>query len=145
MSISESKVLRFDVATIFALRVWSFFIFSDCLVFLLIFFFFSSRRRHTRYIGDWSSDVCSSDLISPEHPQALVSIAAEYLKRGEYQTALPSAEKAVEVSPIYFAAHAILGQVLARSEERRVGKECRCRWWREHERKRQKSDEERWE
>src|SRR5437879_7553756 len=24
--------------------------------------FFSSRRRHTRYIGDWSSDVCSSDL-----------------------------------------------------------------------------------
>src|SRR5437879_7740007 len=27
-------------------------------------FFFSSRRRHTRYIGDWSSDVCSSDLRS---------------------------------------------------------------------------------
>src|SRR5437879_6678837 len=27
-------------------------------------FFFSSRRRHTRYIGDWSSDVCSSDLIA---------------------------------------------------------------------------------
>src|SRR5436189_3216512 len=32
--------------------------------FLLFFFFFSSRRRHTRYIGDWSSDVCSSDLGS---------------------------------------------------------------------------------
>src|SRR5437762_10786664 len=30
--------------------------------FFLFFFFFSSRRRHTRYIGDWSSDVCSSDL-----------------------------------------------------------------------------------
>src|SRR5437763_14142947 len=29
-------------------------------------FFFSSRRRHTRYIGDWSSDVCSSDLTDPE-------------------------------------------------------------------------------
>src|SRR5437762_12934010 len=26
-------------------------------------FFFSSRGRHTRYIGDWSSDVCSSDLL----------------------------------------------------------------------------------
>src|SRR6266487_6033400 len=25
-------------------------------------FFFSSRRRHTRWTGDWSSDVCSSDL-----------------------------------------------------------------------------------
>src|SRR5437879_11142511 len=30
----------------------------------LFFFFFSSRRRHTRYIGDWSSDVCSSDLVA---------------------------------------------------------------------------------
>src|SRR5256885_5720911 len=28
------------------------------------FFFFSSRRRHTRLQGDWSSDVCSSDLYS---------------------------------------------------------------------------------
>src|SRR5438876_3336932 len=26
-------------------------------------FFFSSRRRHTRWTGDWSSDVCSSDLV----------------------------------------------------------------------------------
>src|SRR5437762_6276178 len=31
---------------------------------VMFFFFFSSRRRHTRYIGDWSSDVCSSDLHS---------------------------------------------------------------------------------
>src|SRR2546426_6701635 len=29
------------------------------------FFFFSSRRRHTRLQGDWSSDVCSSDLAPP--------------------------------------------------------------------------------
>src|SRR5438094_1919387 len=27
------------------------------------YFFFSSRRRHTRSYGDWSSDVCSSDLV----------------------------------------------------------------------------------
>src|SRR6266487_3789811 len=27
-----------------------------------VVFFFSSRRRHTRWTGDWSSDVCSSDL-----------------------------------------------------------------------------------
>src|SRR5256885_14994979 len=32
------------------------------------FFFFSSRRRHTRLQGDWSSDVCSSDLSLPERP-----------------------------------------------------------------------------
>src|SRR6202000_3567363 len=29
-------------------------------------FFFSSRRRHTRWTGDWSSDVCSSDLFPKE-------------------------------------------------------------------------------
>src|SRR6516162_10618236 len=30
----------------------------------MFFFFFSSRRRHTRLQGDWSSDVCSSDLAA---------------------------------------------------------------------------------
>src|SRR2546426_8690802 len=33
-------------------------------VYYFVFFFFSSRRRHTRLQGDWSSDVCSSDLLS---------------------------------------------------------------------------------
>src|SRR5256885_5188105 len=33
----------------------------------VLFFFFSSRRRHTRLQGDWSSDVCSSDLVEPRH------------------------------------------------------------------------------
>src|SRR5690348_790937 len=34
---------------------------------VFLFFFFSSRRRHTRWTGDWSSDVCSSDLILDLH------------------------------------------------------------------------------
>src|SRR2546430_6471178 len=33
-----------------------------------MFFFFSSRRRHTRFDCDWSSDVCSSDLVTPDAP-----------------------------------------------------------------------------
>src|SRR5256885_4015889 len=33
----------------------------------LFCFFFSSRRRHTRLQGDWSSDVCSSDLADRDH------------------------------------------------------------------------------
>src|SRR5256885_3738668 len=37
-----------------------FLLLTQCLFF--VFFFFSSRRRHTRLQGDWSSDVCSSDL-----------------------------------------------------------------------------------
>src|SRR5437762_14063568 len=36
-----------------------------------LLFFFSSRRRHTRYIGDWSSDVCSSDLTMAAHVAAM--------------------------------------------------------------------------
>src|SRR5207248_10565190 len=35
---------------------------EEGLLWLLVCFFFSSRRRHTRSYGDWSSDVCSSDL-----------------------------------------------------------------------------------
>src|SRR5256885_15972402 len=51
-----------------------------------VVFFFSSRRRHTRLQGDWSSDVCSSDLIAtrgyttlepPRTPQTLVHVHAD--------------------------------------------------------------------
>src|SRR2546426_2121954 len=39
-----------------------------------MFFFFSSRRRHTRLQGDWSSDVCSSDLIGLALVKSLVQL-----------------------------------------------------------------------
>src|SRR3712207_7723439 len=43
----------------------------------IVFFFFSSRRRHTRYWRDWSSDVCSSDLIyMPMVPEAVMAMLA---------------------------------------------------------------------
>src|SRR6266487_3348248 len=40
-------------------------VFFLCVILFVLFqfFFFSSRRRHTRWTGDWSSDVCSSDLL----------------------------------------------------------------------------------
>src|SRR5207245_1325135 len=38
-------------------------------------FFFSSRRRHTRCYRDWSSDVCSSDLIGAAYGAAIVRAA----------------------------------------------------------------------
>src|SRR5438876_3251261 len=39
----------------------------------MVVFFFSSRRRHTRWTGDWSSDVCSSDLMSDgENERAMI-------------------------------------------------------------------------
>src|SRR6266581_7369173 len=49
--------------------------------FFLVFFFFSSRRRHTRWTGDWSSDVCSSDLRARVMPSA-----ARAAQRGSYST-----------------------------------------------------------
>src|SRR6266446_1422299 len=39
-------------------------LFIKRVLYFLVYFFFSSRRRHTRLQGDWSSDVCSSDLSS---------------------------------------------------------------------------------
>src|SRR6185369_14460726 len=49
---------------------------------IFFFFFFSSRRRHTRFKCDWSSDVCSSDLV-PLLGSALLRAAREqYRRRG---------------------------------------------------------------
>src|SRR5437879_11642679 len=59
--------------------------------FLFFFFFFSSRRRHTRYIGDWSSDVCSSDLASSEKESA-VNAPLEPLEQ-QLSPDLPPAER----------------------------------------------------
>src|SRR5438477_107446 len=68
-------------------------------------FFFSSRRRHTRLTCDWSSDVCSSDLFRLRKPPR--SFSRPMMKPGRSPRRRSS---------------------LSRSEERRVGKECRSRW-----------------
>src|SRR2546429_9712707 len=79
----------------------------------LLVFFFSSRRRHTRCSRDWSSDVCSSDL------DALRDSAAARVTRvvasGADAGALERARRAGVATTV-------------RSEERRVGEECRSRW-----------------
>src|SRR3989440_9081287 len=48
----------------------------------LFFFFFSSRRRHTRSDRDWSSDVCSSDLLAPALVETTFGIIADIRRRG---------------------------------------------------------------
>src|SRR5256885_10415023 len=91
---------------------------SDDISLLCIFFFFSSRRRHTRLQGDWSSDVCSSDLsfverIDPGSAAAPICSAGftdSHWLRAAFGT----------VAYGFFPAR--------RSEERRVGKEGRSRW-----------------
>src|SRR5256886_11031119 len=91
------------------------------------FFFFSSRRRHTRFDCDWSSDVCSSDLqiFSGQRtgkererrrrgttPHSKISTIPGRTGRGQIN------------NPATRRRHGRTG----RSEERRVGKECRSRW-----------------
>src|SRR3989475_1352892 len=53
------------------------------LVFLFIVFFFSSRRRHTRFDCDWSSDVCSSDLLGPEANLLASRVAIRHIVPGK--------------------------------------------------------------
>src|SRR5207253_7617153 len=97
--------------------------------------FFSSRRRHTRWPRDWSSDVCSSDLI----PDAHFLFHADF-KRAGSDLILTGEDGHRVVVPGYFKHEhlptllapnggALTGDVVEalRSEERRVGKECRSR------------------
>src|SRR5207248_7503051 len=97
----SSDVLLLDVDMIVCMYIC-----SNLNCFLI--FFFSSRRRHTRSYGDWSSDVCSSDLTR-----------SSCRRRVSMRTwwSMSSCETALRV---------------LRSEERRVGKECRSRWSPEH-------------
>src|SRR2546430_12578946 len=92
-------------------------------------FFFSSRRRHTRFDCDWSSDVCSSDLgggagrrevnffTLPSPGPAAVDVPVAPAVALSDLRSLPQLRLDVP-----------LLEVPRRSEERRVGEECRSRW-----------------
>src|SRR5437762_8778619 len=101
-----------------------------------IWCFFSSRRRHTRYIGDWSSDVCSSDLPIKESELAarVRDFLGTFSSGGtavalEFRGMRPSGE-VFDFMKESGAIHSV--DLSNRSEERRVGKERRARWARGH-------------
>src|SRR5262245_62894979 len=106
-----------------------------CLLYVMhlrwtVFFFFSSRRRHTRCLSDWSSDVCSSDLVLSGNcdPASVVVVSAGSL--------VVVAASVVEVVVSCVSAFSSSSPHPARSraprktrsEERRVGKEGRSGW-----------------
>src|SRR5205814_4015256 len=98
--------------------------------------FFSSRRRHTRCLSDWSSDVCSSDLrfrtvnaaayATPIVLLFLITALGGGLLYPKYRVDVRPALEDLQLR----AANGIfeIKEHLVRSEERRVGKECRSRW-----------------
>src|SRR5256885_4335953 len=96
---------------------------------LVCFFFFSSRRRHTRLQGDWSSDVCSSDLS--DIAMVLDECIETPAPRDKTESALKRTTQWARRARNYFLEQQNrIGnlQQWQRSEERRVGKECRSRW-----------------
>src|SRR5256885_9353342 len=91
-------------------------------------FFFSSRRRHTRLQGDWSSDVCSSDLHFAYRARVLAPRGC-IPEPGSAAATGPTAGSMILFSlPIFATENRPLELEIKRSEERRVGKECRSRW-----------------
>src|SRR5256885_17138354 len=104
----------------------------------MVVFFFSSRRRHTRLQGDWSSDVCSSDLRDPfdaSHSPVFEQLEGLAVDDGitfvDFKATLArfarrffTADTRGRFRPSFFP----FTEPSARSEERRVGKECRSRW-----------------
>src|SRR5690606_39659932 len=102
----------------------------------------SSRRRHTRFSRDWSSDVCSSDLSLVSQADNIdarilggeLGVAYDLSDTWKTDATLAYAwgknSSDGEALPQMPPLEARLG--LTRSEERRVGKECRARWGADH-------------
>src|SRR5207245_4811635 len=94
------------------------------------FFLFSRGRRHTTCYRDWSSDVCSSDLVltallttparADQTPLVCEQVAGRIICDRPHAT----------TKRLAIVGAAIVGTavVVWRSEERRVGKACRCLW-----------------
>src|SRR5690348_18226269 len=89
-----------------------------CILLLIWCFFFSSRRRHTRWTGDWSSDVCSSDLAHADPG------AVRRRRRGIPARQIPRRRTggAAGLLRLFLPADRLTPGRPDRSEERRVGK-----------------------
>src|SRR5699024_12021997 len=97
-------------------------------------FFFSSRRRHTRSKRDWSSDVCSSDLLISASLEGQIFFWGPYEKLhlpllGQHQlynaAVVLTIVNALREKGLVISDEAVRTGI--RSEERRVGKGCRDR------------------
>src|SRR5690606_40015199 len=100
-------------------------------------FFFSSRRRHTRFSRDWSSDVCSSDLVillDDEGNEIVLpkekQIPSDFFRKGDNVKGIIESVELKGNKPQILMSRTS-ERFLERSEERRVGKESRSRWTRD--------------
>ena len=132
--ITSSSLIPVHVFVLFCF-VFCFCFFFFFVFFLFVVFFFSSRRRHTRSLCDWSSDVCSSDLGGTFNTPVWFGFhdGATFDLFTEGEAASTGLERLAEDGSIEGIAAEFNAQtgengIDGRSEERRVGKECRSRW-----------------
>src|SRR5206468_4566758 len=97
--------------------------------FFCVFFFFSSRRRHTRSDRDWSSDVCSSDLasVARSRKRRVVRSGVAGERGVTRDVSTPTLDALSAGAPTSVARSKVIAKSSLRSEERRVGKECKSR------------------
>src|SRR5690606_39731446 len=98
----------------------------------------SSRRRHTRFSRDWSSDVCSSDLREVGYTSGIENYSRHLDQRPPGSPPFTLMDYFPEDYLLVIdESHMTIPQIRGmyngdrsrkRSEERRVGKECGCRW-----------------
>src|SRR3546814_3855972 len=88
-----------------------------------VFFFFKQKTAYEMRISDWSSDVCSSDLAV---------VIAQAASSGACKAALSISNRSAFITLVHAVTKSVTNLSPARSEERRVGKECvstcRSRW-----------------
>src|SRR5690606_40399415 len=96
-----------------------------------LLFFFSSRRRHTRFSRDWSSDECSSDLTAAmmayylgKYPEWQERARAESMALGTDEISYADLDRLPSLDLVMKESLRMSAPV--RSEERRVGEECRA-------------------
>src|SRR3546814_7940739 len=105
----------------------------SCMLFSVLFFFFKQKTAYEMRISDWSSDVCSSDLLLTDTTHSIpVQVNRNGLRAIASGTGNP---ERLELRHVADTADIKEGDLLVssgRSEERRVGKECvskcRSRW-----------------
>src|SRR2546430_12412580 len=92
----------------------------------IYFFFFSSRRRHTRFDCDWSSDVCLPISAITFGTSAATNLAFDFNALANPTVPLISSSGVLTLNGTVNVS--LANATALRSEERRVGKECRSRW-----------------
>src|SRR5256885_6301921 len=98
----------------------------------LLVFFFSSRRRHTRLQGDWSSDVCSSDLASLAGLDLQICYAMKANSNLAVLRLFANLGAAFDLVSGGELKRVAAAGGSAGSEEGRVGEEGRSRWAPDH-------------